>query len=75
MTEPRAKLGKKFWVFGGVGAAVALALIATSLTVLLQPAGDDIVDDPILPVIAEPSPETAPTTPAPAEPLKTLVNY
>ena len=68
LTEPRAKLGKKFWVFGGVGAAVALALIATSLTVLLQPAGDDIVEDPILPVIAEPAPETPPATPAPAEP-------
>ncbi|MDA7848453.1 serine/threonine protein kinase [bacterium] len=51
------KMGKNFWIFGGVGAAVAVALIATSLAVLLQPPTDDVVEDPIIPVIAPPSPE------------------
>ena len=55
------KMGKNFWIFGGVGAAVAIALIATSLAVLLQPTTDDLVVDPIVPI-------AAPTVPPPGEP-------
>jgi len=43
--EPRT-LGRKFWIFSGIGAFVAMALIATSLTILLQSPAQDVVADP-----------------------------
>jgi serine/threonine-protein kinase len=46
--QPR-KLGRNFWLFSGIGAIVALALIATSLTVLLQSPAQDVVEDPLVP--------------------------
>jgi serine/threonine-protein kinase len=54
-------LGRNFWILSGVGAFVALALIATSLTILLQSPSDDLADDlivPTLPEIAEEEPQT-----------------
>ena len=67
------KLGKNFWILSGVGAAVAVALIATSLTVLLQTPAEDVVRDPLLPVAVpeEPvaaEPEVVTPTPIPNEP-------
>jgi serine/threonine-protein kinase len=66
---PGPKLGKNFWILSGVGAAVAIALIATSLTVMLSTPSEDIVEDPIIPVLPEveafPEPETL--TPPPLE--------
>jgi serine/threonine-protein kinase len=48
------KLGRNFWILGGIGAAVTIALIATSLTVLLAtPRSDDAILDPIVPVLPE----------------------
>jgi len=60
LTETPKKLGRKFWIFSGVGAAVAVALIATSLTVLLQSPANDVVADPIVPISP---PETTPALP------------
>ena len=40
-----------------MGAAVAIALIATSLTVLLQTPSEDIVEDPLLPVLVPEEPQ------------------
>ena len=54
-------LGRNFWILSGVGAFVALALIATSLTILLQSPSDDVADDlivPTLPEVAEEEPQT-----------------
>jgi eukaryotic-like serine/threonine-protein kinase len=53
--QPRSlsSLGRNFWILSGVGAFVAIALIATSLTVLLQSPSEDIVEDPITPVLPE----------------------
>ncbi len=54
-------LGRNFWVLSGVGAFVALALIATSLTILLQSPSDDVADDlivPTLPEVTEEEPQT-----------------
>lgn len=45
-------LGRKFWVLSGVGAFVAVALIATSLAVLVQSPAPE-VEDPIVPVLPE----------------------
>lgn len=50
--QPR-KLGRNFWLFSGIGAVVALALIATSLTVLLQSPAQDVVEDPLIPAAPE----------------------
>ena len=50
--QPR-KLGRNFWLFSGIGAFVAIALIATSLTVLLQSPPSDVVEDPVVPVLPE----------------------
>lgn len=50
--SPR-KLGRNFWLFSGIGAFVAIALIATSLTVLLQSPAADIVEDPVVPALPE----------------------
>ena len=50
--QPR-KLGRNFWLFSGIGAFVAIALIATSLTVLLQSPPSDVVEDPVIPVLPE----------------------
>jgi len=60
LTETPKKLGRKFWIFSGVGAAVAVALIATSLTVLLQSPANDVVADPIVPISP---PEITPALP------------
>ena len=76
LSDKPQKMGKNFWIFGGVGAAVAIALIATSLAVLLQPPTDDVVEDPIIPVIAPPSPEPVEppvTTETPVEEPATVV--
>jgi serine/threonine protein kinase len=54
-------LGRNFWILSGVGSFVALALIATSLTILLQSPSDDVADDlivPTLPEVAEEEPQT-----------------
>ena len=50
--QPR-KLGRNFWLFSGIGGFVAIALIATSLTVLLQSPPSDVVEDPVIPVLPE----------------------
>ena len=55
--DKKITLGRNFWIFGGVGAAVAIALIATSLTVLLQTPSEDIVEDPLLPVLVPEEPQ------------------
>lgn len=47
-------LGRNFWILSGVGAFVAIALIATSLAVLVQSPSANIVEDPIVPVLPEP---------------------
>jgi len=52
LDQPR-KLGRNFWLFSGIGAFVAIALIATSLTVLLQSPPSDVVEDPVIPVLPE----------------------
>ena len=67
------KLGKNFWILSGVGAAVAIALIVTSLTVLLRTPAEDLVQDPVLPVVVlEESgslePEVTTPTPVPTGP-------
>ena len=54
-------LGRNFWIFSAVGAFVALALIATSLTILLQPPSEELTDDlivPTLPEVGEEEPQT-----------------
>ena len=67
LTDGPQKLGKKFWIFGAVGAVVALALIATSLTVLLQTPAESILDNPIVTVVVEPeAPSVAPSVAAEA---------
>jgi serine/threonine-protein kinase len=47
------KLGRKFWILSGVGAFVAVALIATSLAVLAQSPAPEIIEDPLSPVAPE----------------------
>ena len=61
--EPKKPLtlGRSFWIFSAVGAFVALALIATSLTILLQPPSEELTDDlivPTLPEVSEEEPQT-----------------
>lgn len=51
--SPR-KLGRNFWLFSGIGAFVAIALIATSLTVLLQSPAVDVIEDPVVPEVVVP---------------------
>ena len=63
-------LGRNFWIFSGVGAFVALALIATSLTILLQSPSDELADDlivPTLPEVSEEEPQTVLPEEAPEE--------
>ena len=68
LTETPKKLGRKFWIFSGVGAAVAVALIATSLAVLLQSPANDVVADPIVPISpAETAADLSPVVVPPAE--------
>ena len=67
------KLGKNFWILSGVGAAVAIALIVTSLTVLLRTPAEDLVQDPLLPVVVPEEsgalePEVTTPTPIPTGP-------
>ena len=52
-TKAPLTLGRKFWVLSGVGAFVAVALIATSLAVLVQSPASEVVEDPIVPVLPE----------------------
>jgi serine/threonine protein kinase len=41
------KLGRKFWVLSGLGAFVAIALIVTSITVLLQSPSETGIETPV----------------------------
>jgi len=68
LTETPKKLGRKFWIFSGVGAAVAVALIATSLAVLLQSPANDVVADPIVPI--SPTETTADLSPVVVPPTE-----
>lgn len=52
-TKAPLTLGRKFWVLSGVGAFVAVALIATSLAVLVQSPAAEVVEDPIVPVLPQ----------------------
>jgi serine/threonine protein kinase len=62
-------LGRKFWLLSGIGGAVAVALIATSLTILLQSPAEDVIEDPIVPELPDITiPETeVPDTTVPEE--------
>ncbi len=51
-------------MFSGIGAFVAIALIATSLTVLLQSPPSDVVEDPVVPVLPDVPEVVEPETPA-----------
>ncbi len=62
--ETPRKLGRNFWLFSGIGAFVAIALIATSLTVLLQSPPSDVVEDPVVPVLPDVPEVVEPETPA-----------
>ncbi|MCF8550093.1 MAG: serine/threonine protein kinase [Pontimonas sp.] len=69
-------LGRNFWILSGVGAFVALALIATSLTILLQSPAEDVADDiivPTLPEISEEEPQTELPTVTPEEDTEVAV--
>ena len=62
-SEPKKPLtlGRNFWILSGVGAFVALALIATSLTILLQSPSEEVAEDlivPTLPEVTEEEPQT-----------------
>jgi serine/threonine-protein kinase len=46
-------MGRNFWLFSGLGAALAIALIATSLTVLFRTPTEDITQEPALPIAPE----------------------
>ncbi len=59
-------LGRNFWILSGVGAFVALALIATSLTILLQSPAEEVADDIIVPTLPEMT-EEEPQTELPEE--------
>lgn len=52
-TKGPLTLGRKFWILSGVGAFVAVALIATSLAVLVQSPAAEVVEDPIVPVLPQ----------------------
>jgi len=67
-------MGRKFWLFSGLGATLAIALIATSLTVLLGTPSEEMTEPPTLPVAPEvvlpvepetevPAPDTDPAQP------------
>ncbi len=62
--ETPRKLGRNFWLFSGIGAFVAIALIATSLTVLLQSPPSDVVEDPVGPGLPDAPEVVEPDTPA-----------
>ena len=55
--KPRAfTMDKKFWLFSGIGAAVAVALIITSLIILLtSPSAPEATEEPLVPVAPEES--------------------
>jgi serine/threonine-protein kinase len=61
------KLGRNFWILSGVGAFVAVALIATSLVVLAQSPAPEIIEDPIVPVLPEVDAVEETEPPAPIE--------
>ena len=61
------KLGRNFWILSGVGAFVAVALIATSLAVLAQSPAPEIIEDPIVPVLPEVDAVEEAEPPAPIE--------
>jgi serine/threonine-protein kinase len=61
------KLGRNFWILSGVGAFVAVALIATSLAVLAQSPAPEIIEDPIVPVLPEVDAVEETEPPAPIE--------
>lgn len=49
-------MDKKFWLFSGIGAAVAVALIITSLIILLtSPSAPEATEEPLVPVAPEES--------------------
>lgn len=47
-------MDKKFWLFSGIGAAVAVALIVTSLVILFTtPSAPEATEEPLIPVAPE----------------------
>jgi eukaryotic-like serine/threonine-protein kinase len=64
-------MGRNFWLLSGVAAALAIALIATSLSVLLQNPSEETIEQPALPevpeLIAPLDPETEIPVPDPDE--------
>lgn len=47
-------MDKKFWLFSGIGAAVAIALIVTSLVILFtSPSAPEATEEPLVPVAPE----------------------
>jgi serine/threonine-protein kinase len=46
-------MGRKFWLFSGLGAALAIGLIITSLTVLLRTPSTDTAIEPAPPTVPE----------------------
>jgi serine/threonine-protein kinase len=55
------RLGRNFWILSSIGATVAIALIATSLTVLFSaPRTDEAIEEPLLPVPTEIDQEVEP---------------
>jgi len=70
------KLGRNFWILSAIGGVVAIALIATSLSVLFgSPGTNEQIEDPIIPVLPEvdPLPEIVPELEVPEEPLPTEI--
>lgn len=59
-------MGRKFWLFSSLGAALALSLIATSLTVLLSTPSEEMTAPPALPVAPEVVLPVEPETEVPA---------
>ena len=60
-------MDKKFWLFSGIGAAVAVALIITSLIILLtSPSAPEATEEPLVPVAPEEN--VVPEEPNPALP-------
>jgi serine/threonine-protein kinase len=60
-SDSNQRLGRNFWILSSIGAAVAIALIATSLTVLFSaPPSEDALEEPIVPVPTEITPEAEP---------------
>jgi len=66
------KLGRNFWILSAIGGVVAIALIATSLSVLFgSPGTSEQVEDPIIPILPEvdPPPEIIPGEDMSEEPV------